>query len=130
MTVSCHALSSVPAAAGKRCVTGIGAGSPSRRATATATASTADESRPPEKLTRQGERRSAGRMAASSSARGVVPGASRGSVGSLPCRSSTSPEAISRGVSGRGGSQRVGAGRRRISSKVPGGPSGIVSSHA
>ena len=100
--MSCHSLSSAPAAAANRCVIGIGTGRPSRRATETAVASTAEESRPPEKLTRQGDRSSAGRIAASSAARGVVPGSTGGSFGSLPGSSSTTPLAISSGVSARG----------------------------
>ena len=52
---------------------GTGNGSPSRRATVAATASTADESRPPEKLTRHGSRCSAASIARSNATRGVVP---------------------------------------------------------
>ncbi len=59
-----------PAAEGKTFVAGIGSGSRSRRASAAATASTAAESRPPEKLTRHGGRSSAGRIACSSASRG------------------------------------------------------------
>ncbi len=51
---------------------GLGSGRPSRRASAVAAASTAAESRPPEKLTRHGGRRSAGRMARSSACRGEI----------------------------------------------------------
>ncbi len=56
MTCSCQSDSSVSGLPGNRNVKGIGRGSPSRRATCVATARTADESRPPEKLTTHGVR--------------------------------------------------------------------------
>ena len=74
MTCSCHSVSCVPVMLGKRWVIGTGSGRPSRRAMAVAVASTAEESRPPEKLTSAGDRRSAGRIA-------CLEGAARGRAG-------------------------------------------------
>ena len=56
---------------GRRAWRGPDRSRPSRRATWTASASSADESRPPEKETRQGGRRGAYAMTASSAARGA-----------------------------------------------------------
>ena len=56
MTHSCQSVSSAAATPWKTRVIGIGSGSPSFRATWVAMASTADESRPPEKATPHGGR--------------------------------------------------------------------------
>ena len=80
-TSSCHSASDERVASGKTFVTGTGSGSPSRRATEAAAASTAEESRPPEKLTKQGPRVRAGRRASrvrSSGSSGTCSGAGAG----------------------------------------------------
>ena len=64
---------------GKRFVTGIGGGSPARRAADAAAASTSEESLPPEKLTKHGPGSSAGRQTRSSALKGVSPGGGAGS---------------------------------------------------
>src|SRR5262249_8418013 len=89
--------SSAPDPEGKTVVAGIGSGRPCRRANAVATARTPDESLPPEKLTRQGPRTRAGRIACSSASRAVVPGETSGGTGAPSCGPGTTRRGISTG---------------------------------
>ena len=81
MTRSCHSLSSAVSTPGNRLVAGTGSSRPSRLASLTAAASTVEESRPPEKLTRQGARWSAGRIASSSASTASAAGSGSDSGG-------------------------------------------------
>ena len=91
-TVSCQSDSCDCGAALARMVTGTGGTWPSRRATSAAAASTADESRPPEKDTNVGPRSTAGRTAASRACAGESVDAGSGDGAppkSMPVASST-----------------------------------------
>ena len=112
ITRSCHADSSAIGAFETRRVTGTGSDSPSRRATRVAAASTLEESRPPEKLTRHGARWSAGRMASSSAAIGDRPRPSRWS---SPRDSWSSPYILPEATSSASG--RRGWGSPEISTR-------------
>jgi hypothetical protein len=107
-TLSCHSLSAESSAAGKRSVAGIGSARPSRRATDAATARTAEESRPPEKLTRQGPCRSGSTSARSIAARGSESRAGTSMFATVP---RTRPEATSSGLSVLTGGARAAARR-------------------
>src|SRR4051794_10309625 len=96
MTVSCHMCSSDSATSGNTRDTGTGSGSPSRRATCVATASRSDESRPPEKATPQGARRTESSTTRSSARRAVSVGSVAG--GNVPRCPKIVPHATSTGL--------------------------------
>jgi hypothetical protein len=93
-TRSCQPRSLVAGACRNTFVIGIGVASPSRRASAVAAASTPEESRPPEKLIKQGGLSRAGRMACSIACKGVQP-VGGGSAAVEPTVPMTIPVAIS-----------------------------------
>lgn len=94
-TSCCQRDSSAVAWPSKASETGTGSGSPSRRATRAATAKTAEESRPPEKLTRHGGVASAGRITRSKAASGSTRSGAGSGTRRGPAAPVTRPDAIS-----------------------------------